>query len=72
MKKVIDDFVRKVVSKQTTRGYMEGIPGSEPGTPRSAVECPTTELYPLARELQTNKLLYLTFGAHVAELMDLF
>ena len=31
---------------------LKGAPGFEPGTSRSAVECSTTELYPLARQLQ--------------------
>ena len=32
---------------------LEGTPGIEPGTSRSAVECSTTELYP-HRKLQNN------------------
>ena len=33
--------------KETQQNSIEGAPGFEPGTSRSAVECSTTELYPL-------------------------
>ena len=33
--------------RRTTSGKIQGTPGFEPGTSRSAVECSTTELYPL-------------------------
>ena len=34
----------------------EGAPGFEPGTSRSAVECSTTELYPLTTKEQFMKV----------------
>ena len=37
---------RKWKKKKKRKKRVEGAPGFEPGTSRSAVECSTTELYP--------------------------
>ena len=42
-------FQNSLVQKQNPR---QGAPGFEPGTSRSAVECSTTELYPLAKKAE--------------------
>ena len=39
--------------------FQQGTPGFEPGTSRSAVECSTTELYPLYRTYIDKKKQYL-------------
>jgi len=46
--------------KKQKKAKIQETPGFEPGTSRSAVECSTTELYPLAM-FSDNLLRYLFF-----------
>lgn len=43
----ISELVYKLDKEKQGRKKNKGTPGFEPGTSRSAVECSTTELYPL-------------------------